>query len=156
MGISKEFLLKQMGRLELNYGKDRFRVEQDMFDLWYEMFQECEEPGLKLAVDKCIKENEFAPNIAGLMKYYKALEDERNDLRDTIQHQYTTIRSIWGEKYDKDTYESIVEYIMRQPKNLRKVEMVELTHRAVSFAHDCDACGRTDKPTIKRYIQGER
>ena len=156
MGISKEFLLKQMGRLELNYGKDRFRVEQDMFDLWYEMFQECEEPGLKLAVDKCIKENEFAPNIAGLMKYYKALEDERNDLRDTIQHQYTTIRSIWGEKYDKDTYESIVEYIMRQPKNMRKVEMVELTHRAVSFAHDCDACGRTDKPTIKRYIQGER
>lgn len=156
MGISKEFLLKQMGRLELNYGKDRFRVEQDMFDLWYEMFQECEEPGLKLAVDKCIKENEFAPNIAGLMKYYKALEDERNDLRDTIQHQYTTIRSIWGEKYDKDTYESIVEYIMRQPKNLRKLEMVELTHRAVSFAHDCDACGRTDKPTIKRYIQGGR
>lgn len=156
MGISKEFLLKQMGRLELNYGKDRFRVEQDMFDLWYEMFAECEEPGLKLAVDKCIKENEFAPNIAGLMKYYKALEDERNDLRDTIQHQYTTIRSIWGEKYDKETYESIVEYIMRQPKNLRKVEMVELTHRAVSFAHDCDACGRTDKPTIKGYIQGER
>ena len=156
MGISKEFLLKQMGRLELNYGKDRFRVEQDMFDLWYEMFQECEEPGLKLAVDKCIKENEFAPNIAGLMKYYKALEDERNDLRDTIQHQYTTIRSIWGEKYNKDTYEAIVEYIMRQPKNLRKVEMVELTHRAVSFAHDCDACGRTVRPTIKGYLQGER
>ncbi len=30
--------------------------------------------------------------------------------------------------------------------------MVELTHDAVSFRHDCDACGRTDIPTIKEYM----
>lgn len=156
MGISKEFLLKQMSRLELNYGKERFKVEQDMFDLWYEMFADCEEEGLKLAVDKCLRENEFAPNIAGLMKYYKELENEKNEERDIIKHQYTIIRQIWGEPYDNDTFKAIVTYILRQPKKMRKVEMIELTHRAVSFAHDCDACGRIDKPSIKEYIQGAR
>lgn len=154
--MDKAFLREQMIRLETNYGKDKFVITKDMFDLWYEMFQECEEEGLKLAVDRCIKENEFAPNIAGLMKYYKELENEKNELIDTIKHQYTTIRSIWGENYDKDTLSEIATYIMRRPKKIRKVEMVELTHRAVSFAHDCEAAGRIDKPTIKEYIQGAR
>lgn len=156
MGISKEFLLKQMGRLELNYGKERFKVDQNIFDLWYEMFAECDERGLELAVDKCIKENEFAPNVAGIMKYYKELDAERNELADTIRSQYTTMRSIWGEPYDKDTFNEIVKYIMRQPKSMRKIEMIELQQRAVSFAHDCEGCGRRDKPTIKEYVQGKR
>lgn len=154
--MDKKFLRTQMIKLETNYGRDKFQITPEMFDLWYEMFSNCAEEGLKLAVDKCIMENEYAPNIAGLMKYYKELEEERNDLRDTIQHQYTTIRSIWGEKYDGDTFKTIAEYIMRQPKKLRKIEMVELTHRMVSFSHDCDIAGRLDKPTIKAYIQGAR
>lgn len=156
MGISKEFLLKQMGRLELNYGKDRFRVEQDMFDLWYEMFQECEEPGLKLAVDKCIRENEFAPNIAGLMKYYREIDDARKELGDVIKAQYNKVLYFWGEAYDSDTYKAFVEYIMRFPKNMRKTEMIELSQRMISYSFDCDGCGRKDKPTIKEYIQGAR
>lgn len=154
--MDKAFLREQMIKLETNYGKDKFVITKEMFDLWYEMFQECEEEGLELAVKKCIKENEFAPNIAGLMKHYKELADEREDLKETIQHQYTTICSIWGEEYDSDTFKAIAEYIMRQPKKMRKVEMVELTHRAVSFSHSCDACGRLDKPTIKEYIEGAR
>ena len=156
MGITKVFLLEQMARLELNYGKDKFKADQNVFGLWYEIFQDCEEPGLKLAVDKCLKENEFAPNIAGIMKYYKELETEKNDLVETIKHQYRTIRVIWGEKYDTATYKEIVDYILRFPKKTRKLEMVEFTQRAVSFSHDCDACGRVDKPTIKEYIQGAR
>ena len=154
--ITQEFLLKQMSRLELNYGKERFKADQDIFDLWYEMFADCNEQAFKLAVDKCIKENEFAPNIAGLMKYYKAIEEEHDELKETIKHQYTKIRSFWGEEYDKDTFNVIVEYIYRHPKKMRKVEMIELTQRAISFEHDCEAAGRIDIPSIKEYIQGAR
>lgn len=156
MGITKEILLYQMGRIELNYGKERFKVDQDMFDLWYEMFSDCDENGFRLAVDKYMKENEFAPNIAGIMKCYRTLEDEKNDLKETIKHQYTTMRCIWGEEYDKDTFNEIVNYVMRFPKNMRKVEMIELQQRACSFAHDCDVCGRVIRPTIKEYVMGER
>jgi hypothetical protein len=154
--ISKKFLLKQMSKIELNYGKERFNVTQDMFDLWYEMFSECEEEGLKMAVDKCIRENEFAPNIAGLMKYYKELEREREELGNLIGSQYTTIRSIWGEKFDDETYKELIAYVFRFPKKLRKVELVDLTHNAVSYYHDCEAAGRKNHPTIIQYLKGER
>lgn len=154
--MDKAFLREQMMKLETNYGKDKFVITKEMFELWYEMFQNCEEPGLKLAVDKCIKESEFAPNIAGLMKYYKAIEEEHEEMKEVLNNQYRKIYSLWPEKYDSDTFKAIVEYICRFPKKMRKVEMIELTQRAISFSYDCDGCGRKDKPTIKEYLQGAR
>lgn len=154
--ITQEFLLKQMAKLELNYGKERFKADQDIFDLWYEMFADCNEQAFKLAVDKCIKENEFAPNIAGLMKYYKVIEEEHDEMKEVLNSQYKKICSLWTEEYDSDTFKAIVEYIYRFPKKMRKVEMIELTQRAISFSFDCDGCGRKDKPTIKEYVQGAR
>lgn len=154
--ITQEFLLKQMSRLELNYGKERFKADQDIFDLWYEMFADCNEQAFKLAVDKCIKESEFAPNIAGLMKYYKAIVDEHDEMKEVLNSQYKKICSLWTEEYNSDTFNAIVEYIYRFPKKMRKVEMIELTQRAISFSFDCDGCGRKDKPTIKEYVQGAR
>lgn len=154
--MTQEFLLKQMARIELNYGKERFKADQDIFDLWYEMFSDCNEQAFKLAVDKCIKESEFAPNIAGLMKYYKAIEEEHEEMKEVLNNQYRKIYSLWPEKYDSDTFKAIVEYICRFPKKMRKVEMIELTQRAISFSYDCDGCGRKDKPTIKEYLQGAR
>ena len=134
-----------MIKLETNYGKDKFHISKDIFDLWFEMFAGCEEQGLKLAIEKYIRESEYPPNIA-----------ERADLVETIKAQYSIIRSIWGESYDAETLKTIQDYIVKFPKKTRKVEMVELTHDAVSFRHDCDACGRVDIPTIKEYIQGKR
>ena len=154
--MDKKFLKDQMIKLETNYGKDKFHISKDIFDLWFEMFAGCEEQGLKLAIEKYIRESEYPPNIAGIMKCYKELEAERADLVETIKAQYSIIRSIWGESYDAETLKTIQDYIVKFPKKTRKVEMVELTHDAVSFRHDCDACGRVDIPTIKEYIQGMR
>jgi hypothetical protein len=120
------------------------------------MFSDCDEEGLRLAVIKCIKENEYAPNVAGLMKYYKTLEQDRNEIADVMKSKYTTIRCVWGEEYNADTFKAIVEYIFRFPKVQRKVQMVELTHHAIAFYNDCRICGRQDIPTIKEYVEGKR
>lgn len=154
--MNGKFLQEQMKRLETNYGREKFVITKDIFDLWKEMFSDCNEQAFKLAVDKCIKENEFAPNIAGLMKYYKAIEEEHEEMKEVLNNQYRKIYSLWPEKYDSDTFKAIVEYICRFPKKMRKVEMIELTQRAISFSYDCDGCGRKDKPTIKEYLQGAR
>ena len=155
MGVSREFLFEQLKRLETNYG-DKFKINQDLFDLWHEICADCNEIGFRQAVDRCIRESEFAPNIAGVMKYYKEIEKEHDDLEDLINRQYTTIRSIWGEQFEKETFDAIAEYILRFPRKTRHVEMVELTHKMVSFSNDCDVCGRLDKPSIKEYLQGAR
>lgn len=155
--ISRESFISILQRLEIAYSpKFQFGNDQTKFNLWYDMFSDCDEEGLMCAVDKCIKENEFPPNIAALMKCYKELESERADLAETIKNQYMIICSIWGEKYNLETLREIQKYILKFPKKVRKIEMVELTHDAVSFKHDCEARGRIDIPTIKEYIQGER
>ncbi len=153
MGITKEFLLNQMRKLETNYGKEKFVMNPDLFELWYEMFQPCEEEGLKLAVDKCIKESEFAPNIATLMKFYKELADEREEMRRLIEHEYGLMKSVWGEKDNAETYNAIVRYIYKQPKKERRVKMVELSQESISYYHDLIAKGIHQIPTIKEYVE---
>lgn len=154
--ITQKFLKEQLIKLQTNYGKEKFDLSKDMFNLWYEMFADCEEEGLRIAVSNCIKESEFAPNIAGLMKFYRELETGRLEIAETMNSKYTNIRSYWGEKYDHDTFKAIVEYIFRFPKEQRKVQMKELTHNAIRFYIDCRRCGRQDIPTIKEYVEGKR
>ena len=154
--MNKKFLEEQMKKLETNYGRDKFVITKEIFGLWYEMFDKCDERLFRQAIIKCIQESEFTPTIATVTRFYKEIEKEDRELKETIKNHYVTIRSIWGEKPDKETLSEIVSYIKRFPKKQRKVEMIELTQRAVSFSHDCDACGRKDKPTIKEYLQGKR
>lgn len=153
--MEREKFLKYLRKLELAFAP-KLSFNQELVDLWYEMFADCNEQAFKLAVDKCIKESEFAPNIAGLMKYYKAIVDEHDEMKEVLNSQYKKICSLWTEEYSSDTFNAIVEYIYRFPKKMRKVEMIELTQRAISFSFDCDGCGRKDKPTIKEYVQGAR
>lgn len=154
--ITKKVLKEQLSKIQTNYGVDKFDLSKEKFELWYEMFADCDENGLKLAVANCIKENEYAPNIAGLMKYYRTLEQDRAEIAEVMKSKYTTMRSMWREEYDSDTFKAIIEYIFRFPKEQRKVQMVELTHHAISFYNDCRNVGRQDIPTIKEYVEGKR
>lgn len=154
--VTKKVLKEQLEKLQTNYGVERFDITPDVFKLWYEMFADCDENGFKLAVANCIKENEYAPNIAGLMKYYRTLEQDRAEIAEVMKSKYTTMRSMWREEYDSDTFKAIIEYIFRFPKEQRKVQMVELTHHAISFYNDCRNVGRQDIPTIKEYVEGKR
>ena len=156
MAIDKSKLKKLMCKLETNYGKDKFAIDQKIFDLWYDMFKNCNETGLTQAVDRCIKENEFAPNIAGLMKYYKQLENEHNDLVSCVKSQYTLMRSVWQEPYDFTTLNELYDYANRFPDGTRKTEITEFARQAVSFRRDCDVCGRKEIPTILEYVKGAR
>lgn len=156
MAVTRAVLKEQMAKLETNYGKDRFIITPESFDLWEEMFADCDAKGFELAIDKCIKEEVYVPNIAAVMKHYRELSEEREALRETIKHEYGLMRSIWEEQYDSDTFDAIVEYIYRFPKKQRKVETIELAQRAISFYHDCTTAGRLERPTIKEYVEGAR
>ena len=151
--IERKRFIPYLQKLEKAYS-GKLHFDQDLVDLWYEMFEDCEEEGLKLAVARCIKESEFPPNIATLMKFYKELADEREEMGRFISHEYGLMRSLWEEEYSDDTFNAIVEYVFSKPKINRKVEMVELSQRAISFYHDCIANGRKDIPTIKEYVKG--
>lgn len=154
--ITQKFLKEQLIKLQTNYGRDKFDLSRETFNLWYEMFADCEEEALKLAVTNCIKESEFAPNIAGLMKYYRAIVQERSEIIEIMESKYKTLLGIWGESANKETFMAIVKYIYSFPKKERKEAMIELAHKAVSFYNDCRNEARLDIPTIKEYVEGIR
>lgn len=156
MSISKEFLRDQMKKIETNFGREKFSITKEMFELWYEMFSECNEEGLRQAVIQCLKESEFAPNVAGVMKYYRQIAEAHNDYADLVRHQYAILRSVWEEKEDPGTLLELYNFSMRFPENQRRTNLIEYVHTACSFRHDCDVCARLDVPTIKEYIQGAR
>lgn len=153
--IERTVFITYLQKLERVYAP-KMTFNQELVDIWYEMFADCEEEGLKIAVANCIKNSEFPPTIATLMKYYRELDDNRKEIAEVMKSKYTTMRSMWEEEYDSDTFKAIVEYIFRFPKEQRKVQMVELMQHAISFYIDCRNVGRTDIPTIKEYVEGKR
>lgn len=153
--IERAVFLTYLQKLERVYAP-RMSFNQELVDIWYEMFADCDEEGLRIAVNNCIKDSEYPPTIAGLMKYYRELDDSRKEIAEVMRAKYTTLRGMWEEEYDSDTFKAIVEYIFRFPKEQRKVQMVELTHHAISFYNDCRNVGRQDIPTIKEYVEGKR
>lgn len=154
--VTQKTLKEQLIKLQINYGRDKFDLSKESFNLWYEMFADCEEEALKLAINNCIKGSEYAPNIAGLMKYYKAIMQERSEIIEVMQSQYKTLLAIWGESYNKETVKAIIDYVYSFPKEKRKEAMIDLTHRAVSFYNDCRNEARVDIPRIKEFIEGKR
>ena len=154
--ITKKFLKEQLLKMQTNYGKDKFDISPELFDIWYEMFADCDENGLRIAVANCIKDSEFPPNIATLMKYYRKLEDDRKELFQVIYGKYTMLSSYWKEAPNEETFKTMVGYAMKIPKDLRVTAIVELAHEMVSFYNDCRNSGRQDIPTIKEYVEGAR
>ena len=154
--ITKKSLKEQLIKLQTNYGTDKFDLSQEKFDLWYEMIGECDERILEAAVKNCIKENEYPPTIATLMKFYREVEAAREEIHTLMKTEYSNMRSYWGERYDSETFRAIIEYVFRYPKDQRKAEMVSLTHRAVSYYNNCIYSGKEKIMSIKEYVESER
>ena len=96
--MDRKFLSEQMKRLEANYGTERFKITKQMFDIWYEMFSNCAEEGIRSSVNEYIRENEYPPTIAGIMKIYREKERFRKEVIDYVLGNYTYI-SHWCNEY---------------------------------------------------------
>ena len=150
--IDKKDLLLLLQKLETAY-EPKLTFSQDKVDLWYEMFRECNLTILRKAVDNCICNNEFAPNIAGLMKYYTALANKDSELENLTRRQYHILRVTFEEEVDLKTFEILKKWVFRQPEETRIEKLVEFTQQMVSFYNDCRAHGSINIPTIYKYIE---
>ena len=54
MAVTKDFLKEQMKKLETNYGRDKFNITKDIFNLWLEMFADCKEEVVEVNVIRSI------------------------------------------------------------------------------------------------------
>lgn len=134
----------------------KMKFTQEDVDNWYEFFSDYDDIGFQRAVEMTIREETYIPTPAVVAHYYRIIDKERHELSELVKSVYAFIRSYWGEPYDNDTHKAIIHYVMMQPKEHRREKLIDLKYSAASYAHECDAIGKADKPTIKEYIQGVR
>lgn len=146
------FIQQQLKRLETNYGKERFKITQPMFELWAEMFKDLDENGIKASVDEYIKTSEFPPNVASIMKIYNAKNQSRNEFGNYLKSKYIQMCRWYEEQGNNDTYDRIVDYIFNQPVDERKKAIDEMTKEAIEFYHDCAENG--EPKSINKFLQG--
>jgi hypothetical protein len=151
--MEKQCIVDQMKKLEANYSPEKFRITQPVYDLWIEMFLGLDEEIFKRAVSNYIKENEFPPTIAGIMKCYEEINQYRKFMKDFLGGQYNVMRSVWDEKIDDKTRRAYIDLVFKCPKDKREDFAVDVVHQAVSYYHDCEFKG-VKPPTLIEYLGG--
>lgn len=153
--INKKFLQQQMKRIETNYGKAKFNVTQEVFDLWYEMFSKYDPNGFKVAIDEYMRTNEFPPNIAGINKIYQKLDDEREHIAQVIRAKYKWVARWFEEQPSAETYKLFVNYICSFPVIEREKQAEELAYQLVAYWNECAEQGMpiNKRATIKELLK---
>ena len=149
--VNKGFVKEQMGRLETNFGKDRFKVTQSLFDLWYEMFQDLDENGIKASVDEYIKTSEYPPTIASIMKIYNAKKEYREHLRRFIKAKYTWVYKWFEEEMSEDVYQKLIDMVFSYPKEVREKVMTDFAYEATSYYTNNALIGK--KVTVGEFLE---
>ena len=127
--MDKQFLKTQMMRLETNYGSDRFRITKPMFDLWMEMFADCEEAGIKASVNEYMLNNEYPPTIASIMKIYREKEQLRKEVINYVLGHYKAVSKWYGEPTSDETYLIFKDCVCSYPLKSIKGKTDELVEK---------------------------
>lgn len=150
---SREFMQKQVKRLETNYGKERFKVTQQMFDLWADMFKDLDEDGIKVSVDEYIKTNEFPPTVASIMKIYDAKNRVRQELGHYLKTKCTWISRWYEQPMTQEEIGLVKQMVTNVPVDNIKAFLDEMALEAVRFYNESVANGVKDV-TIKKFLEG--
>lgn len=153
--IDKNFLKEQMIRLELNYGKDKFKITKPMYELWFEMFKDYDPKGLKAAIDKYMMTSEFAPNVASINNTYQKLADEREHLERVIIAKYKWVAHWFEEQPNIESYNAFMNYVCKFPVSAREGVAESLALKAVQYWNDCCENGVPEQArfTVKEYVE---
>ena len=121
-----------MQRLEQNYGVERFKITQEMFDLWVEMFKDYSSEGLKLSVDEYIQTNEYPPTVASIVKIYNAKNEYRKEMLSYLKGKYLWLNRWIEQTPTQEEFSWFCKYIMTFEKDKRKGKVEEIASDVIS------------------------
>lgn len=150
--MEKQFLKEQMMRLEANFTTERFKITKQMFDLWYEMFKDLEEEGVRVSINEYIRTSEYPPTVASIMKIYDAKAQEREELKKYIKGRYIYMCRWYEEHPDDEIYSQIIRLINAVPKEKRHEVVENISLEAVRYYNDALEMGASNI-TIKQFLE---
>lgn len=148
--VEGKTFLKLLQRIEMAY-PTKIHFTQGMVDLWYEMFSELEEEGVKTSIDEYIKTNDFPPSVASIMKIYKAKETQRKEAQEYIENMYNWVARWYEEQPGEETYELFARHIRGRPLNEVKAATDALCEKVVRYYND--NTDNPDRKTLKEVLK---
>lgn len=136
--MNRDFLKKQMMRLEANYGAERFKITKEMFEIWYELLSDFVEEGVKASVNDYIRENEYPPTVASIIKIYKEKERIREENKKYVLGKYKYVSGWFDEEPNEETYLVFRGYLYKFPIKLVKVKTDELVEKLLDYYHGAE------------------
>lgn len=143
--MEKKNLKEQMLRLETNYGKEKFKVTQQMFNLWWEMLSELNDEGIKASVNEYMMTNEYPPTVASILKIYRAKEEQRKDVTEYVSSIYQLLSRWFDEAPNQETYDAFKRCTSTVSLGKVKEHTDYVAEKIMSYYHYFD-----DKDTSKR------
>lgn len=149
--MEKETLLEELGRIEKFYGKDKFVMNQEIYELWYELISDYREDVFHESVNRYIQNNVYPPNLAGILQYYNEIVNLHDERMKKITSNCRRTASVWGEKLTNETFHAWMEYVKQFPLEEVTTKSQKLADKAYDYYYDC-ICKGEEIPPLKEYI----
>lgn len=129
---SRQFIYSQMTKIEKNFGKERFKFTQELFEIWNDVFKDYDEEGLKKSVDECIKSSEYPPTVASIVKIYNAKNEYRKEMLSYLKGKYLWLNRWIEQTPTQEEFSWFCKYIMTFEKDKRKGKVEEIASDVIS------------------------
>jgi hypothetical protein len=149
--MNKEDFDRQLKKLDVMY--EKFNIaSQEVYDIWRNCFKDADIKVFTQAVDEVIKNEEYAPNVATVNRYYKQLEEARRAMIEKARECYNRVINALGCEKNVDDYREYLEWLATVPTQERNEIAERFSYEAVNYANGCTASG-TPKATFKELLE---
>ena len=152
--MNKEELDRQLKKLDVMY--EKFNIaSQEVYDIWRNSFKDADLKVFTQAIDEVIKNEEYAPNVATVNRYYKQIEAARKAMIEKARECFNRAISALGCEKNVDDYKAYLEWLATIPAEERAEAADRFSYNVVNHANSCTANG-APKATFKKLLEVEQ
>ena len=110
------------------YPRERFVDNKADFDNWFSVFNDLDYEIADKALREYVKDNEYAPTVAGIRKNYEKIVDEEKKIRRDVNEKYGFLLTYFGERETKETKDKFWELVKSDTKDkiIQKAEWLRM------------------------------
>lgn len=144
--MTREEIKTQLEKLDLMY--ERFNITQALFNVWAENCKNLEAKTFERAIGEVIKHEEYPPNLATVLRYYREIEAENRAIISKARECYMRAISALGIPKNVDEYKAYLLMINAAPREERMELAENFSMMVVNYANKATSEGKKPKSFI--------
>lgn len=161
--MQREEFKKLVKKLKAIYCDLRFIPDQEAFDAWFRLLEDCRYRQLEIAAENYMKENRYPPTVADLREKYREIEEQNRRDMARVEDLFRRLADLYPLGYDDGLARGVFFRILGKPQadgqRKTKEQVLQEAERIVRLAHDfircCEQSGVSDIPCLSVFLQTE-